>query len=136
MSHLDRNHAGVRDLQRIFHAQLDEAITVLSGSRVDDEQVHDARKTLKKARATLRLMRDELGKSVYARENGALRDAARPLGSVRDARVLPQTLEELVARYGRAGRTLPLPRLERALRRTLARERRRVTRRQISALVA
>src|SRR5262245_32429481 len=136
MSHLDRNHAGVRDLQRIFHVQLDDAIAVLSGSRVDDEQVHEARKTVKKARATLRLMRDELGKSASARENGALRDAARPLGSVRDAHVLPQTLEELVARYGRAGRTLPLARLENALRRSLTRERKRVTRRQISTLVA
>jgi len=136
MSHLDRNLAGTRDLQRIFNTQLDDVVAVLSGRRVHDAEVHEARKTLKKARATLRLLRDELGRTVYARENGALRDAARPLSRVRDARVLPQTLEELVARYGRAGHALPLARLAKSLHGTLARERKRVTRRQIAALVA
>jgi CHAD domain-containing protein len=134
MSHLERDDAGTRGMQRIFRAQLDDTIAVLSRRRVTDEQVHEARKQLKRSRATLRLLRDQLGKAAYARENGALRDAARPLGSVRDARVLPEVLDSLISRYGRAGRAVPIARLQHTLRRTLVRERGQLTPRQLSAL--
>jgi len=66
-----------------------------AGRRVGDESVHEARKALKRARAALRLLRPRLGARAYRRENHALRDAARPLSMLRDARVLLDTLEEL-----------------------------------------
>jgi CHAD domain-containing protein len=136
MAHLDRDHAGLHSMQRIFSEQLEEAVALLSRKRVTDGQVHEARKQLKKARATLRLLRDALGEAAYARENGALRDAARPLSSVRDARVLPEALEQLTSSYGRAGGALPIARLRGELTREHARERKRVTRSQVSALAA
>jgi CHAD domain-containing protein len=48
-----------------------------SPTKLSGEAVHSARKELKKARATLRLLRDALSDAVYKRENAALRDAAR-----------------------------------------------------------
>jgi CHAD domain-containing protein len=66
-----------------------------AGGAVADAQVHEARKDLKRARAGLRLLRDIVGRHVYERENAALRDAARPLGAVRDAKVIMDTLEKV-----------------------------------------
>jgi len=57
--------------------------------------VHEVRKCLKRIRAALRLVRDELGEPVYRKENARFRDAARPLTEVRDAQVLVGTLDSL-----------------------------------------
>jgi CHAD domain-containing protein len=128
--------AGTLGMQRTFQAQLDAAVAALSHKRVTDDHIHEARKELKKARATLRLLRDALGKTVYARENAALRDAARPLGNVRDARVLPEVLDQLVSRNGRKARALPLGPLHAALSRDFARERTRMTHAEISRIAS
>jgi len=79
--------------------QLGKILAALTGeARLDpDEAAHDARKRTKRLRALLRLVRDELGDDVYRRENRALRDAARRLSPVRDAWVLVETLDGLVA---------------------------------------
>jgi CYTH domain-containing protein/CHAD domain-containing protein len=61
------------------------------------ESIHGARKDLKKARAALRLIREELGEKTFKRENRALRDTARLLSASRDAEVKLETLEALVA---------------------------------------
>ena len=61
------------------------------------EAIHGARKDLKKARAALRLVRDELGEKTFKRENRALRDAGRLLSASRDAEVKLETLDALVA---------------------------------------
>src|SRR5262245_48872953 len=61
-----------------------------------DTAVHEARKSLKKLRALLRLVRPALGEHTYRRENVAFRDAARPLTEVRDAKILVETLDRLV----------------------------------------
>lgn len=74
---------------------------------VTDEHIHDARKHLKRARANLRLLQDAIGDRAYTRENAALRDAARPLSGVRDAKVLVETSDALIDRlHSRAPRTL------------------------------
>jgi CHAD domain-containing protein len=65
-----------------------------SGNR-SDPRIHDVRKRLKHCRALLRLLRGSLGQDAYRRENVRLRDAARPLTSVRDAAVLVQALDGL-----------------------------------------
>lgn len=61
-----------------------------------DDVAHDVRKRCKTVRALLRLIRDEVGKDVYRRENRALRDAARALSPVRDAAVLIQVHDDVV----------------------------------------
>jgi CHAD domain-containing protein len=82
--HQDRADArGVRDILCAFTA---EATDALGNKRVSDTDIHEARKAVKRARAALRLMRDALPQAAYRRENAALRDASRPLSSVRDAR--------------------------------------------------
>jgi CYTH domain-containing protein/CHAD domain-containing protein len=64
------------------------------------EAIHGARKDLKKARAALRLVRDELGEKTFKREIRALRDAARELSESRDAEVKLATLDILAEGQG------------------------------------
>src|SRR5687768_7091634 len=75
---------------------VERAIRALRARRLTDERIHTARKQLKRARANLRLLRDAIGKAAYRRENRALRDAARPLSRVRDAKVLIETADMLI----------------------------------------
>jgi CHAD domain-containing protein len=91
-----------RDVRRLARKQLTKARDALSGQDggPDDARVHDARKRLKRVRALLRLARPGLGKKRYARENAALRDTARPLSEVRDARALVGALDKLRDRPG------------------------------------
>ncbi len=78
-------------------AVLEELTGAHKGPR--DEAVHDARKSLKKIRAVLRLVRPVIGEKVYRRENTCCRDAGRPLTEVRDARILIETLDKLVKHF-------------------------------------
>ena len=64
------------------------------------DAIHGARKDLKKARAALRLVREELGEKTFKRENRALRDAARALSASRDAEVKLATLDTLGDGHG------------------------------------
>src|SRR6185437_4230638 len=93
------------------------ALQALPAGKSDDESVHEARKDLKRARATLRLLREALGNSTYKRENAAIRDAARPLSEVRDGRVLLDALRSLVKYYGKPASDLPLHEFKRVLNR-------------------
>jgi CHAD domain-containing protein len=63
-----------------------------------DEAVHEMRRETKRIRAALRLLRDCLGETAYARCNAQVRDAARPLAPVRDAAVLLRSACRLPAR--------------------------------------
>lgn len=85
-----------------LRGQLDEAAEVLrdaggSGTPAFDEAVHEARKSLKRARAVLRLLRPGLGKKAVRTETQALAATARRLAAARDARILHDTLERLAA---------------------------------------
>ncbi len=115
-------HADAQGVRRLLCEQIDAAAAALAGKRVTDENIHAARKSLKRARATLRLMRDALPLTTYRRENASLRDTARPLRAVRDARILLETFDRLVELYGPTRkRSIP-----EAFRRELAREQRDV----------
>lgn len=72
--------------------QLDKAIAGLARRALSDAAVHEIRKRLKRARAALRLLRDCTGVTQYRHENSMIRDAARPLTPLRDAKVLLETL--------------------------------------------
>ncbi|HEY8583443.1 MAG TPA: CHAD domain-containing protein [Capillimicrobium sp.] len=88
-------------LRDVAAQQLDSALAELRGETgaTPDKAVHQARKSLKKTRALLRLARPALGNKAYARENAALRDAARLLSGTRDADVLRATTAALAERY-------------------------------------
>ena len=85
--------------------ELGRAVRALRHGNRSDRCIHDIRARLKYCRALLRLLRKSLGEDAYHRENGRLRDAARPLVGVRDAAVLVQALDGLCPRSG-AGKTI------------------------------
>jgi CHAD domain-containing protein len=82
----------VRD---VLLRQLDDAIGRLKKNGKSDTTVHDVRRELKRARATLRLLRKSMGGPAYRRDNWAIRDVARLLTPLRDAKVLVRTLGRL-----------------------------------------
>jgi CHAD domain-containing protein len=90
-----------KNLRRIVRKQMDAVLEELTRQRKGprDEAVHEARKSLKRIRAVLRLIRPEIGEKLYRRENSCFRDAARPLTEVRDARILVETLDKLVEHF-------------------------------------
>lgn len=120
--HTGLSTPGVRD---IVQRQIGDALAALRKEKDPaDEAIHAARKELKRARAGLRLLRGAIGTPVYMRENAALRDAARPLGRVRDAKVMLETIEQLLARERQPGRRTVLLGLRRVLREARLRLRR------------
>jgi hypothetical protein len=90
-------------LRRIALGQIDLALELLeSGVERDPARaVHETRKALKRLRALVRLLRDELPEGAYERENAALRDAGRRLAGARDGEVMVNTLEGLLKRHPR-----------------------------------
>jgi CHAD domain-containing protein len=113
---------------RIVCARIDKALETLDGKSrtISDKGVHNARKRFKEIRGTLRLVRDELGEKRFRRENRTFRDAGRPLSALRDAKVLVDTLDGLLAHFN--GRVKPAT--VASLRRALM-ERRRATRKEV-----
>lgn len=94
---------------------VETAVKALRARDPSDEQIHRARKELKRARANLRLLRDAVGNAAYIRENAALRDAARPLSGVRDAAVLRETADTMTSGVGRGARRRLLLKVRRVL---------------------
>ncbi len=88
--------------RRMALGQLDVVIEALESGRAKaspEQRVHEARKALKRLRALLRVLRDELGEHAYGRESALLREAGRRLARARDAEVLLSTLEDLITRH-------------------------------------
>jgi CHAD domain-containing protein len=89
-----------RGVQRICLDRFDRAIAGLTTDEDRDAGIHAARKSMKRIRAMLRLVRDEIGYRVYRDENVVLRDTARRIAPARDAAVLGETLGTVIERYG------------------------------------
>lgn len=88
-------------LKRLSLIEIESAVTgFFDGEEVFGEAVHAARKSTKKLRALLRLIRYEVGEKVYRFENNLLRDTARLLSDVRSAAVVAMALEEMRGLYG------------------------------------
>jgi CHAD domain-containing protein len=96
---LSPSKSAAKRIRKQLKKRIDSALATLDQKRLSHEKIHDARKSLKKARASLRLLRPALRESDYRQENTSLRDAARPLSAARDAKVLPDTLRRLVRHY-------------------------------------
>lgn len=93
---LKRSESARKGARRVARRELKRARCALGDrARDEDERVHEVRKRLKKVRALLRVVRDGLGNQRYHRENARLRDAARPMSMLRDAKVLLAALERL-----------------------------------------
>jgi len=89
-------------IRRIARAELESALGEISTVAAGDEAaaVHATRKDIKKLRALLRLIREQIGKEIFREENARLREVARGLAGSRDARVQLQLVENLGARAG------------------------------------
>ena len=73
--------------------------------KTDDTAVHEMRKHLKKTRAALRLVRKEIGRSLFREQNRCLRDVGRLTSEIRDAEVRLQTVRQLQEVTHRNGRS-------------------------------
>lgn len=95
---LDPRERLEREVRRVARSQIAKLTRVLEdpeGPGVP-EAVHEARKRCKKLRGLTRLVRPGLG-DLYTPSNEAFRDAARQLAPARDAHVLVETLDALLA---------------------------------------
>jgi CHAD domain-containing protein len=91
-------------LRRIALEQIDKALKELAPPIEDvHDAIHSARKRFKKIRAVVRLVRYEMGKKVYKRENVFFRDLGRRLSPIRDAHVNVETLDLLIRKYPQIG---------------------------------
>jgi CHAD domain-containing protein len=96
MSYRLEDGEGVADgIRRIIAEELDSAIAGLRDGADRDTAIHEARKSLKKARSALRLVRTDLEPATRRRESAAMRDAGRRLSGARDAQVMLDTLAGL-----------------------------------------
>ena len=88
-------------IRRVALGQIDEVLDRLEGRTEEDlgTAIHEARKSLKRLRATARLVRPELGRAMFRRENERFRDAGRALSGPRDSQVLIETLDALAEHY-------------------------------------
>jgi CHAD domain-containing protein len=89
---------GVRRIAAARAAKASERLRDASGEDTA-RAIHGARKDLKKIRAALRLVREDVGEKAYRRENGAYRDAGALLSESRDASVKLETLADLQERF-------------------------------------
>ncbi len=99
--HLKRGEAVPEGIRRVVRDELESASGLLgkANGRNRDEAVHEARKSVKKVRAVLRLMSGELG-PVAADENRRLRNLAGKLSALRDTAVMVETFDGLRPHLG------------------------------------
>ncbi len=99
---LKRRESPAAGVRRVASGRAEKALEELDEAEGDEfaVSVHRARKDLKKLRAVLRLVRDELGKRIYQAENERYRSAGRLLSGSRDAAVKLETLAALEKRFG------------------------------------
>jgi len=95
----ERDFATVQDGVREIAVELiDDAIACAGGKRRDlHETVHSVRKSCKKLRGLIRLVRPVFDD--YRAENAAFRDTGRELSVLRDAGVLIETYDDLLETY-------------------------------------
>jgi CHAD domain-containing protein len=114
--HFKRNESIPEAARRIAQEELESACAVLSGPGRDDrdEDIHEARKSVKKVRALLRLLQPELG-DVYAKENRRLGSAGRKISAFRDAGAILEVFDQLKKNSGDEWRPRELDPIRRKL---------------------
>ena len=91
--------------RRIAVDQIERAQSQLHDKGDQAIAVHETRKSLKRLRALLRLVRPAMGEAAFKRENAQLRDIGLSLSGERDRHVLLETVNKLdgSAGFGRKG---------------------------------
>jgi CHAD domain-containing protein len=111
---LKRSETVPEGIHRILREEIASAAAGLRKSGNTETAVHEARKSIKKTRALLRLMSPKL-KGAFGESNIVLRNAGRHLTELRDAVVLVSTLDALKQRFPEDPRSKSLTPLRTAL---------------------
>jgi CHAD domain-containing protein len=112
--HLKKKESATRAVRRLSRERIGKALGQLrKRDRLD--AIHRVRKEIKKVRATLGLVRGEIGANAYRKRVKALRAAAKRLQGLRDARVRPQALERLIGHFQNRLPARPFAGIEKAL---------------------
>ena len=83
---LENNESLNIGIKRIILEQIEKSIQSMENRQGQEEEViHDVRKRGKKIRGAIRLVRDDLGKKTYQKENAFFRDLTGNLSELRDA---------------------------------------------------
>ncbi len=101
MGYVFEEHETVSDgVKRIALEQLDKvAQYTKSGEKNRDEAIHDARVSLKKLRALLRLVEVKRNAHVLTQERVCYRNAARRMSEVRDTTAIVEAFDKLTKHY-------------------------------------
>lgn len=84
-------------IPRLILEEVENIVTQVTKPTIErDLGVHEARKSCKRVRAALRLVRDEIGKSIFKKENIRYRDIARKLALARDSWVKIAVMDRLI----------------------------------------
>jgi CHAD domain-containing protein len=124
-------------VRRIAREETQSAAGILgrATARSRDEAIHEARKSVKKTRALLRLMRPE-SDAVYKRENPRLRNIGRRLSGFRDRAAIVETFDALREKYKADLKGVTLASIRRGLQRDRRRQQRDARMRETIGRVA
>jgi CHAD domain-containing protein len=91
-----RKESATEGVRRVVREQTALAVSLLADRAGDvAENIHEARRCIKRLRATLKMVRKRMDEDTNDAENIALRDASRKLSGARDAHVALATFEQL-----------------------------------------
>ncbi len=98
---LNKGETLERGVKRVVVEEINKALQTVKEAAANNphQAVHAVRKSLKKIRAVVRLIRDEIGEAAYHTENTSYRDAGRHLSDIRDATSMIVTAEKLEEEY-------------------------------------
>jgi CHAD domain-containing protein len=98
----------VKGVRRIAAEQLANAAARLQGDSDPESGIHEARKSLKRTRALLRLVRPGLGEQQFRKSKERLRDVARMLSAARDRDVVRAHLARMTQPESPIAKAKPL----------------------------
>jgi CHAD domain-containing protein len=98
--HLKLDRPVAEEVRRIAGEEIETATDQLTGKGDTnrDKAIHESRKSIKKIRAVLRLIKTELG-DIYREEDTRLRNIGRKLSEFRDAGAIIETFDALKDKY-------------------------------------
>jgi CHAD domain-containing protein len=98
--HLKLGESIPEGIRRVVREEMESAAGQLNGKGAAnrDEAIHEARKSVKKIRGALRLLRPELG-DIFRAENTRMRDVGRKLSEFRDAGAMLEAFDAMLEKY-------------------------------------
>src|SRR3712207_612439 len=97
---LVKQEALAASINRIFEEEIAASIATLENpGDSKEEAIHSVRKHIKKIRALLRLVKNQLDTATFKQENIRYRNISHLLSHLRDATVMIQTLTKLKQAY-------------------------------------